>query len=100
MINLFNVNNYVIDTSKFGNHLNGKVVRKFEEDFCEYVGAKYGCTTSSATNAIFLATLNKDTNIKIPSIIPPVVLNAVIHAGNAYSFNDDINWVGHPYVLA
>ena len=99
MIDLFNINNYIVDTAKLGNHLHGYIVREFEESFCEYVGAKYGCTVNSATNAIFLATLNKDVSIEIPSIIPPVVLNAIIHAGNTYTFKDETSWVGDSYVL-
>ncbi len=99
MINLFNINNYVIDTSDFSNQLHGKNVTSFEESFCDYVGAKYACSINSATNAIFLSTLNKDISAKIPSTIPPVVLNAVLHAGNSYSFKDDVDWIGDSYVL-
>ena len=99
MINLFNVNDYVIDTAILGNHLHGGVVEEFENSFASYVGAKYACSLSSATNAIFLSLLNEDVEIKIPSIIPPVVLNAIINSGNAYSFTDNIDWVGTSYTL-
>ena len=72
MISLFNIPNYVIDTSKFSHYLHGDIVKKFEQNFCDYVGAKYGCTFSSATNAIFLTFLNKHitvngNNCNIPS---------------------------------
>ncbi|MAE85965.1 MAG: hypothetical protein CMB80_24725 [Flammeovirgaceae bacterium] len=99
MINLFNVPNYVIDTSTFGNHLTGHKVIEFEEKFCEYVGAKHACSINSATSAIFLATLNKNAEITVPSIIPPVVLNAIINAGNTHRFRDDVTWVGDSYIL-
>ena len=55
MIQLFNVNNYIIDTSEFSNLLHDEVVIKFEETIANYVGAKYACSINSATNAIFLS---------------------------------------------
>ena len=59
MIPLFNINNYKIDTSNFSHLLHDKVVTEFEKNFAEYVGAKYAVSFNSATNAIFLALLNK-----------------------------------------
>jgi dTDP-4-amino-4,6-dideoxygalactose transaminase len=99
MINLFNINNYVVDTSKFNHHLHATVVRQFEEEFAEYVGARYACSVNSATNAIFLAFLNKSEVVGVPSMIPPVVLNALINSGNTISFSDNVQWVGHSYLL-
>jgi len=99
MIQLFNINNYVIDTSAFDNFLHGSVVRQFEEEFASYVGAKYACSLNSATSAIFLSLLNKHSRIKVPSVIPPVVLNSIINSGNAYSFIDNVDWVGNSYTL-
>ena len=99
MIKLFNINNFIVDTSSLGNHLNGPYVQKFEETFADYVGAKYACALNSATSAIFLSTLNKDTRFDIPSVIPPVVLNAIINAGNKYRFVDNVEWVGSSYIL-
>jgi len=32
-------------------------------------------------------------------MIPPVVVNALLTSGNTVRFTDDINWVGHSYVL-
>lgn len=98
-INLFNIPNYSIDTSKFSNFLHDKIVQEFEKNICEYVGAKYACTINSATNAIFLIFLNKNININIPSLIPPVVPNAIITSGNKINFVDDIEWVGDSYIL-
>jgi perosamine synthetase len=99
MIQLFNLNNHVIDTSKYSNLLHDNVVTKFEDTIADYVGAKYAVTFNSATSAIFLALLDKNTTISVPSMIPPVVLNAIITSGNKHSFIDDVNWVGDSYVL-
>jgi dTDP-4-amino-4,6-dideoxygalactose transaminase len=98
MINLFNINNYIIDTSKLRG-LHDNIVSDFENDIASFVGAKYGCGFSSATNAIFLALLEKDTTIEVPSILPPVVCNAIKTSGNNLAFRDDIKWVGDSYVL-
>ena len=99
MIQLFNVNSHTIDTSEFSNLLHDKIVTDFEKEFASYVGAKYACSVNSATNAIFLCMLNKNTVVKIPSMIPPVVANAIITSGNKVEFYDDTDWVGHSYVL-
>jgi len=100
MINLFNINNYILDTSNYNNLLHDNIVTKFESSICEYVGAKYGVSFNSATSAIFLLfSQYKNIKVKIPSIIPPVVPNAIITSGNDYEFYDDINWVGNSYLL-
>lgn len=99
MIQLFNINDYVIDTSTFDHCLHGSIVEEFENKFCEYVGAKYACSLSSATNAIFLSFLDKQKTVTIPSMIPAVVPNALINAGNNIVFSDDTEWVGSSYVL-
>ncbi len=99
MINLFSPDNYIVDTSQFSNLLHDKIVNQFEENFAEYVGAKYACTINSATNAIFLLFLNKGIKVSVPSMIPPVVLNALITSGNRINFTDDTGWVGGSYLL-
>ena len=99
MINLFHINNHIIDTSEYSNLLHGNIVTVFEKSISEYVGSKYAVSFNSATSAIFLALQNKNANITIPSIIPPVVLNAIKTSGNVYTFKDDIDWVGDSYVL-
>jgi perosamine synthetase len=99
MIKLFNTENYKIDTSEFNNLLHDKVVHIFEETICEYVGAKYSISFNSATSAIFLSLLNKNIEVKIPSIIPPVVPNAILTSGNKCKFYDNIDWVGNSYIL-
>ena len=99
MIQLFNVNNHKIDTSKFSNLLHDSIVEEFEKTIADYVGAKYACSINSATNAIFLSMLNKDVTVDLPSMIPPVVANAIITSGNKINFIDDVEWVGHSYLL-
>lgn len=99
MIKLFEPDNYIIDTSEFSNLLHDKVVNDFENSFATYVGAKYACSINSATNAIFLIFLNKNITVSVPSMIPPVVLNAIITSGNKINFTDDANWVGSSYIL-
>ena len=99
MIQLFNVNNHIVDTSNFSNLLHDSVVIEFEEMIADYVGAKYACSINSATNAIFLALLNKNVTVNLPSMIPSVVANAIITSGNKINFIDDIDWVGHSYIL-
>jgi len=99
MISLFNINHYTIDTTQFSNLLHDKLVDDFVEEFCTYVGAKYGCAINSATNAIFLATEGKNLDVVIPTMIPPVVGNALKLGGNEVRFSDNTNWVGHSYTL-
>ena len=99
MINLFNIPNYRIDTSNFNHFIHGDIVEEFESNFRNYVGAKYSCTVSSATNAIFLSLLNKNTTINIPSMIPPVVCNAILTSRNKINFVDNTTWIGDSYIL-
>jgi dTDP-4-amino-4,6-dideoxygalactose transaminase len=99
MIQLFNIPNYTINTDEFSHYLHGSIVEKFEQKFLDYVGAKYACSVNSATNAIFLLFLNKNTIVNVPSLIPPVVLNALITSGNKINFTDDVNWIGDSYIL-
>lgn len=98
-ITLFNINNYQINTSDYSNFLHDKKVTEFEEKIAEFVGAKYAVSFNSATSAIFLLLLGKNITVKVPSIIPPVVINAIITSGNKYDFYDDTKWVGNSYIL-
>ena len=97
-IDLFNIEKYTIDTSNFNNVIHDGVT-EFEEKFADYVGAKHACGVNSATNAIFLALLDKNTTVTIPTMIPPVVANAILTSRNKLKFNDDRNWVGSCYTL-
>jgi dTDP-4-amino-4,6-dideoxygalactose transaminase len=100
MIKLMHVNDYTIDTSQFRPLLNDKIVEEFEQKIADFVGAKYACSFHSATMAIMLALLEEqETTITVPSILPPVVVNAILCAGHKASFRDDVEWVGHSYVL-
>lgn len=47
MINLFNIPNYTIDTSKLTSLLHDDIVNEFEENFAKYVGAKYAVSLNS-----------------------------------------------------
>ena len=98
-MNLFHIQDYKINTSEFTHSLHDYKVEEFEKIIAEYVGAKYACGVSSATNAIFLAMQNKSITATIPSIIPPVVANAILTSGNKLKFKDDIDWVGDSYIL-
>jgi len=99
MINLFHIPQHSIETSLLGNHLHGPVVEELEKEFAKYVGAKYACTLSSATNAIFLILEGKQASITIPSVLPPVVYNAAHHAGANINYVDNTDWVGSSYTL-
>lgn len=100
MINLFKINNHIIDTGTYSNMLHDGIVTKFEETIADYVGAKYAVTFNSATSAIFLIMSQfKNVVVKVPSMIPPVVLNAIITSGNKYEFTDDTEWIGDSYLL-
>ncbi len=99
MINLFHLYHHKIDTGDFNHVLHGGIVTTVEEEIANYVGAKYGVGINSATNALFLSILNKRKDITIPTMIPPVVCNAVVTSGNNLSFNDNIEWVGDSYVF-
>lgn len=101
MINLFHIQDYDINTAKFNHWLHGDIVEEFTERFCRYTGFKYGCPVNSATTAIMMLTrlYGKNHPFDIPSIIPPVVLNAIIEGGGSYKFVDDTDWVGHRYTM-
>jgi dTDP-4-amino-4,6-dideoxygalactose transaminase len=99
MIQLFNINNYQIDTSELGNILHGEIVEEFEQAFAEYVGAKYACFANSASSLLYLSLKKLNTTVKIPSVMPPVVPNVIINSGNKIEFYDDIDWVGDMYQL-
>ena len=99
MIPLFHINDYTVDTANLGNHLHGPDVEAFTANFCKYVGADYGCPLSSATNGIFLAFEGKQEIVTVPSMLPPVVVNALHHAGQRVRYKDDTEWVGGSYEL-
>ena len=107
--NLFNINNYSINTESFGHMLHGDVKYEFEEEFAKYVGAKYACTASSASIIFYIAMkyfLNgvpeekKNSHpIFIPSMIPAAIANIAHNLDYPTSWYDDVDWVGDSYVL-
>ena len=103
MIQLFNIKNHIIDTSEFSNLLHDDIVAEFEKKIAKYVGAKYACAVNSATNAIFLTFIMdyflKPRTVKIPSMIPAVVANAIITSNNRVEFTDNVKWFGNSYIL-
>ena len=99
MINLFHINNYTIDTSKFSNLLHDSIVQEFECAFAEYVGAKYACSANSASSLLFIALSGLRATIHIPSTMPIAVPNVIVNSGNKIKFYDDVEWVGHNYEL-
>lgn len=99
MINLFHIQNYKVNTAGYSNLLHDPIVKEFEDTIAGFVGAKYAVSFNSATSAIFLALLGKNTTISIPSMIPPVVINAIITSGNKHKFVDNVEWVGDSYIL-
>ena len=107
MINLFELETYKIDTANFSNLLHDKVVTEFEENFAEYVGAKYACSANSASSLIYLSNIKCPGIFEIPSIIPTVVPNAIIRSTEPrahreapyFRVRDDIDWVGGSYTI-
>lgn len=99
MINLFHIPQHKIDTSEFSHLLHDKIIEEFEQSFAGYVGAKYACFANSASSLIYLSLRGLNTTVKIPSIMPPVVPNAIINSGNKLEFYDDVDWVGNMYEL-
>lgn len=105
---LFNVNNYNIDTKKF-NHLLHDFESELEEKICEYVGADYACIGNSASSLMALALIKirglgsvekfSSSPIYIPSMIPIAVSNVVHNSRIPFCFKDDVEWVGRSYVL-
>lgn len=99
MIKLFNIPDYTINTTKFSNLLHDEIVEKFTENFCKYVGVKYGCAVNSASSAIFLLSFYRKLIFDVPCMIPRVVVNSIENGGGKINFLDDPSWVGSSYLL-
>lgn len=99
MINLFHIPQHTINTSEFSHLLHDEIIEEFEQAFAEYVGAKYACFANSASSLLYLSLRKRNTTVKIPSIIPPVVPNVIVNSGNNIEFYDDIDWVGDMYQI-
>lgn len=70
----------------------GSETLSFEEEFADYVGAKYAVAVNSATSALFLALkalgVGKGDEIILPSFTFASTANVVIHAGATPVFVD------------
>lgn len=102
MIQLFRKYDVEIKTSVYSHMLHDERVTWFEDAFKEYVGGKYAVGVSSATNAIYLlAKYLKPYKPSIPSVLPPVVANALLQASeyNSFTLVDNVDWVGKRYTL-
>lgn len=77
--------NEVVDTLKSGWVGTGPKVHRFEEEFKEYVGAKYAMAVSSCTAGLHLAAVVLDLQpgdeVLVPSMTFAASANAIIHAG-------------------
>ena len=73
------------DTIKTGWVTQGPKVQEFEENFAEYVGAKYAVAVSSCTTALHLALLvsgiGEGDEVICPSFSFIATANSIIHAG-------------------
>jgi len=114
-INLFEFDDHVIDTAEFDHYLHGEVVKEFEQAICEYVGAKYAASFFSASYALYCIMKSRvctpsvplimnhtgrfAPTVSVPSMIPPVVPNAIRSVGYDLDFTDDTAWVGGSYQL-
>ena len=105
--NLFNINQYNIKTSKFSHILHDEHESVLEEEFSEYVGAKYACVANSASSLLTLCMLAvkefgaalQNNPISIPSMIPLVVPNILYNLDLPWTWKDDVDWIGSSYVL-
>lgn len=71
----------VVKVLESANLVTGNVVQKFEAEFSNYVGKKYGIAVNSGTIALYLSI--KAMNLKkivIPAVTCPDVLNAILNA--------------------
>ena len=103
MINLFQMPTVKVEIGPDTHLLHGKVVEVFEDEFAKYVGSNYACGVSSCTMAIYLTLTylkHMDLKVNLPTMIPPVVANAVIHSGVKWQFIDNPGWMGNAYTLA
>lgn len=91
----------VVATLRSGWIGTGPKVAKFEEEFKEYIGAKYAIALSSCTAGLHLAVialgLGKGDEVLVPSLTFAATANAVVHTGatpvlvdvNPYDMNID-----------
>lgn len=96
---LFPTPNFNISNNNLPNLLYGNYNEKLEKELRTWVGAESACSCHSATMAIMLLLQGKNAIIEIPTMIPPVVANAIILGGNKIRVVDNPSWVGSPYII-
>lgn len=82
----------VVKTLRSGWLTTGKITRKFEQEFADYVGSKYAVATSSCTVALELALryigIKKDDAVIVPSFTFCATAQAVENCGGRVIFGD------------
>lgn len=71
-----------------------RVVDDFEQELCDYTGAKYCVTVDSCTNALFLALMHERKHaygkaLSVPRRTYVGVMQAVLNAGYAIEWSDE-----------
>ena len=70
----------------------GEETQKFEEEFAQYVGAKYAISVNSCTAALFLALkalgIREGDEVIVPSFTFPSTVSVIIHCGATPVFAD------------
>jgi dTDP-4-amino-4,6-dideoxygalactose transaminase len=78
----------------------GALVEKFEEEFKDFVGARYAVAVNSCTSALFLCLKRTSPKkVSIPSMTFASVASCILHAGAGIAWMDG-SWVGSRYALA
>ena len=84
---------------KSGHLTQGALVERFEEEFKNFVGAKYAVAVNSCTSALFLCLkLLSPKKVSIPSMTFASVASCVLHAGADLAWIDE-SWAGSRYAL-
>lgn len=89
----------VTNCIKSGHMTQGSIVERFEEEFKDYIGAKYAIAVNSCTSALFLCQkLLNPKKVSIPSMTFASVASNIIHAGARLLWRDE-SWSGSRYAL-
>lgn len=94
---------YVMDAAKHGwNHQWNKYIKRFEQEFSDYVGMKYVMSTSSCTGALHIALqalgIGPGDEVIVPDITWVATANAVVYVGATPVFADvdPVSWCLDP----
>ena len=104
-----NTNNQVIDTSNFdGNHGDFNII-ELKQKLCEFVGAKYCCVVSNASQLLNIALLGVAQNVPqqllrmhpiyVPSLTASRIPTSVENSGIPACWVDDIDTIGLPSLV-